>query len=184
MIGQAVTNDLPAITTLIEAAYAHYIPILGREPRPTLDDHAARIGNGEHHVQKAGGEIVAVIALTCGHPNALHMFNIAVDRQAQGKGMLAPTPGLCRAPSALTRPQLAFALHQCGNAKEPRHLHPSRLRGTARRRRQRLPHRLHGASSAGSLAAMRHQLSPMGLEPGPACFHLGQGPLHRPPEGR
>ena len=87
-IRQALLADLPAIASLIDAAYRHYIPIIGRQPRPMIDDHAARVAAGEHYVLIEDGRIVAVITLTSGQPGALHIFNIAVDPQAQGRGLL------------------------------------------------------------------------------------------------
>lgn len=87
-IVQATASDAAAIATLIEAAYRHYIPIIGRTPRPMLDDHAARIAAGEHFVCRDGGHIVGVITLATGHPDALDIFNVAVHPDAQGRGLL------------------------------------------------------------------------------------------------
>jgi len=87
-IRQAEAADEAAIAALIEAAYSHYIPIIGRKPRPMLDDHAARIVAGEHYVAEGDGALLGVITLTAGHPDALHIFNIAVHPEAQGRGLL------------------------------------------------------------------------------------------------
>jgi ribosomal protein S18 acetylase RimI-like enzyme len=87
-IRQAEAADEAAIAALIDAAYSHYIPIIGRTPRPMLDDHAARIAAGEHFVADAGGGLLGVITLTAGRPDALHIFNIAVRPDAQGRGLL------------------------------------------------------------------------------------------------
>jgi ribosomal protein S18 acetylase RimI-like enzyme len=88
MIRQAASADLPVIAALIDAAYSHYIPIIGRKPRPMLDDHAARIAAGEHYVGLSEAGIEAVITLTDEEAGALHIFNIAVDPAAQGQGWL------------------------------------------------------------------------------------------------
>jgi ribosomal protein S18 acetylase RimI-like enzyme len=54
-----------------------------------LDDHAARIARGEHFLASVRGRAEAVITLGQGlRSDALHIFNIAVDPQAQGKGLL------------------------------------------------------------------------------------------------
>lgn len=87
-ITPATAADQGAIAALIDAAYAHYIPIIGRKPRPMLDDHAARIARGEHFILVDDHGLQAVITLTAGRPDALHIFNIAVHPAAQGRGLL------------------------------------------------------------------------------------------------
>lgn len=87
-IRPAALSDQAAIAALIDAAYSHYIPVIGRKPRPMLDDHAARIAAGEHYVLDGMQGIEAVITLTAGAPDALHIFNIAVCPQVQGRGLL------------------------------------------------------------------------------------------------
>lgn len=86
-IRQAVAADGASLAALIDAAYSHYIPIIGRKPRPMLDDHAARIARGEHYVVE-DGSLSAVITLTDGGDYALHILNIAVHPDAQGQGLL------------------------------------------------------------------------------------------------
>ena len=88
-IRQAGPDDIAAIAAVIDAAYRHYIPIIGRTPRPMLDDHAARVARGEHYLIEHGGRAEAVLTLGPGQrTDALHIFNIAVDPSAQGKGLL------------------------------------------------------------------------------------------------
>ena len=87
-IRPAGAEDVPAIADLIDAAYQDYVPILGRKPRPMLDDHAARTARGENFVGEDNGALLAVIALAQEHPGALHIFNIAVHPDAQGRGLL------------------------------------------------------------------------------------------------
>lgn len=53
-----------------------------------LDDHAARIAQGEHFVCADETGLLGVITLTTGDENALHIFNIAVHPDAQGRGLL------------------------------------------------------------------------------------------------
>jgi N-acetylglutamate synthase-like GNAT family acetyltransferase len=84
----AVEADLPTVAAIIDAAYVHYIPILGgRKPMPMLDDHAARIARGETFLLEDEGRPVAVTSM---HPenDAMHIFNIAVHPDAQGNGHL------------------------------------------------------------------------------------------------
>ncbi|MGV8854591.1 MAG: GNAT family N-acetyltransferase [Devosia sp.] len=87
-ITRASAADQTAIAALIDAAYAQYIPTIGRKPRPMLDDHAARIARGEHFVHVTDAGLQAVITLTQGRPDALHIFSIAVHPGAQGRGLL------------------------------------------------------------------------------------------------
>ena len=88
-IRQATASDKAAIAALIDAAYGHYIPVIGRKPRPMLDDHGARIIKGEHYVLEGADGIEAVITLTSeARPDALHIFNIAVHPDWQGRGHL------------------------------------------------------------------------------------------------
>ena len=88
IIRQAGRDDLAAVSGLIDAAYSHYIPIIGRVPRPMKDDHAARISRGEHFVLEDAGRILGVITLETGCADALHIYNIALHPDAQGRGLL------------------------------------------------------------------------------------------------
>lgn len=84
----ATEADLPAIVSIIEAAYSHYIPILGgSRPRPMEDDHPARIDRGETYLLEDGGEPRAVTSMAP-EDGAMHIFNIAVHPEAQGNGHL------------------------------------------------------------------------------------------------
>ena len=80
--------DIPAIVALIDAAYRHYIPQLGgRRPRPMDDDQAARVANNELFVLEADGAIAGVITMQV-QAEAIHIFNLAVHPEAQGRGLL------------------------------------------------------------------------------------------------
>ena len=88
-IRQAEAADEAAIAALIDAAYSHYIPSIGRTPRPMLDDHAARIARGETYLCTEADGLLALITLGAGkQPDALHVFNIAVDPAVQGRGLI------------------------------------------------------------------------------------------------
>lgn len=88
MLRPARADEASAVGAVIDAAYQHYIPIIGRVPRPMKDDHAARIARGEHFVFEEDGRLVGVITLADGTADALHIFNIAVHPDAQGRGLL------------------------------------------------------------------------------------------------
>lgn len=83
----AKSEDLSAVAALIDAAYRHYVPILGRRPRPMDDDLQARLGNGELFVIEEDGTLLAVLTMMV-QPAAVHIFNFAVHPDAQGRGLL------------------------------------------------------------------------------------------------
>lgn len=113
-IRQAEPADLAAIAAVIDAAYSHYIPIIGRKPRPMLDDHTGRIARGEHFVAEDGDRAEAVITLGPGQrADALHIFNIAVDPEAQGKGWLRQLLGFAEQQArAASLPWLTLYTHE------------------------------------------------------------------------
>ncbi len=81
-------DDVPLIAAIIDAAYAAWIPVLGgRKPRPMLDDHAGRIGRGETWIVERDDLPVGVTSMALNDTGAMHVFNIAVHPDAQGKGV-------------------------------------------------------------------------------------------------
>ena len=76
-IRPATPADLEAITAIIDAAYAPYIPRLGRKPLPMLDDHAARIRDGQAWVADIDGEVAGVLVLLHADDH-LMLDNVAV----------------------------------------------------------------------------------------------------------
>jgi GNAT superfamily N-acetyltransferase len=79
-------DEAPALRDLVRAAYAKYVPRLGREPAPMLDDYAARIEAGQAWVLAEGGALVGALILE-DEPDALLLYNIAVAPAAQGAGV-------------------------------------------------------------------------------------------------
>jgi ribosomal protein S18 acetylase RimI-like enzyme len=87
-IRPATAADIPAVVALIDAAYRHYIPILGgRRPRPMDDDQQARIAAGELFVLADDGPLLGVVTMAV-QADAVHIFNLAVHPDAQGRGLL------------------------------------------------------------------------------------------------
>ena len=78
-------GDAHAIRELVVAAYAPYIPLLGRTPIPMLTDHAAAIRDHDVWVLEAEGVIVGVIELIP-YPDHLWIENVAVTPRSQGRG--------------------------------------------------------------------------------------------------
>ncbi len=85
-IRPATAADVPAISRIVEAAYAPYVPRIGRKPAPMLDDHAARVRDGQAWVFVAGGA-VAGMAVLLDEPDHLLLDNIAVDAAHRGTGI-------------------------------------------------------------------------------------------------
>ena len=80
----AVADDLGAVQALVNAAYAHYIPRLGRAPGPMTDDYAAAIAQGFVHVIEMDSMLMGLVVLIA-EPDALLVDNIAVAPAAQGQ---------------------------------------------------------------------------------------------------
>ncbi|MDJ0388926.1 GNAT family N-acetyltransferase [Roseomonas sp. E05] len=87
MIRPARLEEAPALAALVERAYAHYVPAIGRRPAPMDDDYAARIAAGEAWVLEEDGGIAGLLVLEA-RPDHLWLDNIAVDpgRQHAGAG--------------------------------------------------------------------------------------------------
>ena len=83
----AKSEDLSAVAALIDAAYRHYVPILGRRPRSMDDDLQARLVNRELFVIEEDVTFLAVLTMMV-QPAAVHIFNFAVHPDAQGRGLL------------------------------------------------------------------------------------------------
>lgn len=79
-------EDAEAIRTLVRAAYARWVPVLGREPRPMQVDYAAAVLVHEFALVEAGGALVALIEMEA---RADHCWieNIAVTPSQQGRGL-------------------------------------------------------------------------------------------------
>ena len=81
----AVMQDRAAVEAIVEAAYAVYVPRIGRKPGPMLDDYAARIRQRQVHVLDEDGPIQGIVVLIPGGESML-LDNIAVSPLAQGLG--------------------------------------------------------------------------------------------------
>lgn len=86
-IRPATQADIPAVVALIDAAYRHYIAQIGRRPRPMDDDQHARLAGGQLFVLDDSGTILGVVTMEI-QGEAVHIFNLAVAPEAQGRGLL------------------------------------------------------------------------------------------------
>ncbi|MEV0321898.1 GNAT family N-acetyltransferase [Streptomyces sp. NPDC050658] len=83
-IRPATTTDVPAVKTVTDAAYHHYIERIGVVPAPMEADHAAEVAAGRVFV--TGDPVVGVLVLVP-HEDHLFLDSIAVHPDAAGQGV-------------------------------------------------------------------------------------------------
>ena len=92
--------DAAAIRVLVRAAYAKWVPIIGREPRPMQADYDAAIRDHRFDLVEETGQLIALIE-TQARPDHFWIENLAVLPEAQGRGLgkqlLAHAEALARA---------------------------------------------------------------------------------------
>jgi N-acetylglutamate synthase-like GNAT family acetyltransferase len=86
LLRRAAAHDAPALADLAEAAYAHYVPRIGRRPMPMDADYLAAVRDAETWVLDDDGEVVGCIVLKV-VDGYLLLENIAVAPGAQGQGL-------------------------------------------------------------------------------------------------
>jgi GNAT superfamily N-acetyltransferase len=84
-IRPATAADVSALARVVQDAYRHYIPRIGKPPGPMLDDYSARVSEGVVSVIEDGKTIVGVLVLLP-KPDHLLLDNIAVSPAHQGQG--------------------------------------------------------------------------------------------------
>ena len=84
-VRRATTADAVTVRDLTRAAYAKWVPLLGREPRPMTADYDAALREHLVDLLHVGGEAVALIEMA---PTADHLLivNVAVLPAKQGLG--------------------------------------------------------------------------------------------------
>lgn len=84
-IDRATADDLPAIRSCARAAYAQYVPMIGREPAPMVADFATQIAEAQVRVAR-DPEICGYIVFA---PFGERMFleNVAVLPERAGAGI-------------------------------------------------------------------------------------------------
>jgi GNAT superfamily N-acetyltransferase len=85
MIRKARAEEADAVRDVVRAAYQHYVPVIGREPAPMVDDYPARIAAGEAWVLEDAHGLAGVLVLEDG-PDCFLLDNIAVGPDRQGLG--------------------------------------------------------------------------------------------------
>lgn len=96
----AVLADAAAIRALTRAAYAKWVPVIGREPKPMGADYEAAVRAHRFDLLYVGDELAALIE-TIDEADQLLIENVAVSPGHQGRGLgrrlLALAEGLASA---------------------------------------------------------------------------------------
>ena len=83
---RAVAEDAAAVRALTRAAYAKWVPLIGREPKPMQADYERAVR--EHRIDLAlRADALAGLIETIEQPDHLLIENVAVAPAFQGKGV-------------------------------------------------------------------------------------------------
>jgi GNAT superfamily N-acetyltransferase len=85
-IRRAVAEDVAAVTDCVCHAFIHYIPRIGKQPGPMLDDYQALIGEGAVCVAVQQADVLGVLVLSEAD-EGFCIETIAVRPNAQGLGV-------------------------------------------------------------------------------------------------
>jgi ribosomal protein S18 acetylase RimI-like enzyme len=83
---QAVATDAAAIRELTRAAYAKWVPLIGREPKPMTADYAEAVAKHRFDLLYVEGTLAALIE-TIRETDHLLVENVAVSPSFQGRGL-------------------------------------------------------------------------------------------------
>lgn len=83
---RAVPGDAPAITALTRAAYAPWVPLIGREPMPMRVDYALAVVDHPVDLLEEDGVLVALVEMIV-RADHLWLENVAVHPSHQGRGL-------------------------------------------------------------------------------------------------
>jgi GNAT superfamily N-acetyltransferase len=82
----AEASDAAAVTAVVRAAYAKWVPVIGREPMPMRADYERNIHEHRIDLLVATDRIVAVLE-TMNRPDHLWIENLAVSPELHGNGL-------------------------------------------------------------------------------------------------
>src|ERR1700730_2143757 len=85
-IRSAAADDAARIGAIAHAAYAIYVPRIGREPAPMAADFEAEVAANRVVVIEAAGSVRGYM-IAWPEPDAYFIDNIAIDPQSQGDGL-------------------------------------------------------------------------------------------------
>ena len=83
---QATAADAGAIRDLTRQAYAKWVPLIGREPKPMTADYAAAVARHRFDLLYVDGTLAALIE-TIREADHLLVENVAVSPSFQGRGL-------------------------------------------------------------------------------------------------
>jgi len=83
---RAVASDAPAIRALTREAYAKWVPLTGREPKPMTADYAEAVRRHRIDLLHLDGALAALIE-TIAEADHLLIENVAVSPAFQGRGL-------------------------------------------------------------------------------------------------
>jgi ribosomal protein S18 acetylase RimI-like enzyme len=86
LISPARAGQADIIRDVVRRAYAMYVPRMGKEPGPMLDDYAARVAEGAAFVLERDGDICGALVLL-DFPGYLLLDNVAIDPACRGRGL-------------------------------------------------------------------------------------------------
>lgn len=78
--------DAAAIAGLVEAAYAKWVPVIGRKPMPMLADYAAAVVEHRIDLIEIDGQLAGLVELQP-EPDCLLIVNLAVEPEFQVMGL-------------------------------------------------------------------------------------------------
>jgi ribosomal protein S18 acetylase RimI-like enzyme len=82
----AAPADAAAIKAIVRAAYAKWVPVIGREPLPMRADYDKALQDHRFDLALENGRIVGLIE-TIPHDDHVWIENVAVAPEAQGRGI-------------------------------------------------------------------------------------------------
>jgi ribosomal protein S18 acetylase RimI-like enzyme len=83
---RATQADVAAIRDLTRAAYAKWVPVIGREPKPMGADYESAIRNHRFDLLYLGDVLAGLIEIV-DEKNQLLIENVAVSPEFQGLGL-------------------------------------------------------------------------------------------------
>src|SRR5258708_10647007 len=86
LIRKATAEDTACIGRIARAAYAKYVPRIGREPAPMVADFAAEVAAGRVVVIGTAGAVDGYM-IAWPETDAYFIYNIAIDPARQGEGL-------------------------------------------------------------------------------------------------
>ena len=85
-VRQGQATDAAAIRDLTREAYAKWVPLIGREPKPMTADYEEAVRKHRFDLLHVGGRLVALIE-TIREADHLLIENVAVSPSFQGRGL-------------------------------------------------------------------------------------------------